>query len=60
MLSAKYCKKAELKNKELELKKMELELQKQKYEAGAHERKVKFEMEVEERKAIITLLKDRR
>ena len=44
MLSEKYKKKAELKDKELEVRKMELDLQKQTYEDEAEERKLLFSM----------------
>ena len=48
MLTEKYSQKAEIKKAELELRRMELEFTKEKYAAQA-----------EERKAILTLLKDR-
>ncbi|KAL9987406.1 hypothetical protein ACROYT_G001707 [Oculina patagonica] len=59
MLANKYNQKAELKEKELELRKMELEFQQKKYEAEAEERKAKIHLELEERKAMLALLKDR-
>ena len=59
MLATKYNQKAELKDKELELRKMELEFQQKKYEAEAVERKAKLQLGLEERKAMLAILKDR-
>lgn len=59
MLTSKYAEKAELKRYELDLKKQELEFAKEKYEAEAEERKQRVELEMEERRAFLMLLKDR-
>ena len=59
ILAEKYETKASLKDKELELRKMELEFQKEKFETEAKEREAKMQMELEERKLMITLLKDK-
>ena len=59
MLTEKYSQKAEIKKDELELRRMELEFAKEKHAAEAEERKAKFEMEMQERRAILSLLKDR-
>ena len=56
MLSEKYSRKAEIKEKELEIRKMELEFQKEKYAAEAEERNARVQLEFEERKAMLTLL----
>lgn len=57
MLTEKY-QKAEIKKDELELRRMELEFAKEKYAAEAEERKAKLEMEMQERRAILSLLKE--
>lgn len=66
MLNKRFCKKAELKERELELKKMELELQARKLDAeeakmkrDEEERKLRLNMELEERKAMLEFLKKR-
>lgn len=59
MLTEKYSQKAEIKKDELELRRMELEFAKEKYTAEAEERKANLEMKMQERRAILTLLKDR-
>ena len=66
MLPKKFCKKAELKERELELKRMELELQERKLDAeeakmkmDEEERKLRLNMELEERKAMLEFLKKR-
>lgn len=59
IIAEKYETKASLKDKELELRKMELEFQQKKYEAGAKEREAKMQLELEERKLMISLLKDK-
>ena len=56
MLTDKYQKKVELKEKELEIRRMELDFEKEKYKSEAEERKAKFQLEMEERKAYIALL----
>ena len=59
IISEKYETKASLKDKELELRKMELEFQQKKYEAEAKEREAKMQLELEECKLMISLLKDK-
>lgn len=58
MLTEKYSQKAEIKKDELELRRMELEFAKEKYAAEAEERKAKLEMKMQERSAILSLLKE--
>lgn len=57
LMESKFVKKADLKEKELELRRLELELQQKKFEAEEEERKRRFNLEIEERRAIIELLK---
>lgn len=52
MLANKYSQKAEF-------KKEELEFAKEKYAAEAEERRARVELEIEERRALLSLLKDR-
>ena len=59
MLEAKYQRKADFKEKELEQRKLEYELQKRKYEDEAQERKEKLKLEMEERRVLLSLLKDK-
>lgn len=59
MLTEKYSQKAEIKKDELELRRIELEFAKEKYTAEAAERKAKLEMEMQEKREIPSLLKDR-
>ena len=59
MLSEKTNRKFEIKEQELEVRRMELEFQKRKYEAEAEERQARLELDREERKTILELLKDR-
>lgn len=59
MLSDKYEKKAELKQKELEIRKLELDLQKRKFEEETEERKMRFTMEMEERRMMLELLQNK-
>lgn len=59
MLSEKYEKKAELKQKELEIRKLELDLQKRKFEEETEERKMRFTMEMEERRMMLELLQNK-
>ena len=66
LLEKKFRKKAELKERELELKRMELELQARKLDAeearikmDEDERKLRLNMELEERKAMLEFLKKR-
>ena len=59
MLTEKNNQKVEVKKEELALRRMELDFQKEKYAAEADERKTKLEMEMQERRAILSLLKDR-
>ena len=59
MLTTKYAEKAQLKKYELDLKKQELEFAKEKYEAEAEERKQRVELEIEECRTLLKMLKDR-
>lgn len=59
MLATKYGEMAELKQNELDHKKQELEFAKEKYLAEVDKRKRKIELETEERKVFLQLLKDR-
>ena len=59
MLTEKNNQKVEMKKEELALRRMELDFQKEKYAAEADERKTKLEMEMQEGRAILSLLKDR-
>ena len=59
MLTEKNNQKVEVKKEELALGRMELDFQKEKYAAEADERRAKLEMEMQERRAILSLLKDR-
>lgn len=56
LLSKKYDKKIQLKEKELEIRKMELELKANQQEMETTERRQRLELEKEERWAIIKLL----
>ena len=58
MLEHKNERKADLKEKELEHRQRELEFQRQKYEE-ATERKARLQLELEERRAFMSLLKDK-
>lgn len=57
MLEKKYERKAVLKEKELELRKMELELQQRKWEMEEKERNQRLDLDAEERRAFIELIK---
>ena len=57
VLEEKYAKKAELKKEELDLRRQELNFKKKKFEVEEQERIARLELELEERKAIISLLK---
>ena len=57
MLAKKFSQKAEFK-KELDVRRMELEFAKEKYVAEAEERRARVELEIEERSALLSLLKD--
>ena len=59
MVSDKYEKRAELKQKELEIRKLELDLQKRKFEEESEERKMRFTMEMEERRMMLELLQNK-
>ena len=60
MLANKYSQKAEFKKEELDVRRMELEFAKEKYAAEAEERRAtRMELEIEERRALLSLLKDR-
>ena len=58
MLERKNERKADLKEKELEQRQREFEFQRQKYEE-ATERKARLQLELEERRAFMSLLKDK-
>ena len=53
----KFERRAELKEKELEIRRMELEVQKRRLEIEEEERKVRLQLDAEERRAFIELLK---
>ena len=57
ILQQKFEKKAELKERELELRKKELELQERKLISEEEERKKRVDLELEERRAMMQLLK---
>jgi hypothetical protein len=59
MLADKFSQKAGFKKEELEVRKMELEFAKEKYTAEAEERKARVELELEERRALLSVLKNR-
>lgn len=59
MLEKKNERKANFKELELQQRKKEFEFEKQKYEQEATERREKFRLEIEEKKAFLALLKDR-
>ena len=59
LFQAKFERKAELKEKELELRRMELEFQRRKWELEEEERKQKLQLDAEERRAFIELLKNK-
>ena len=59
MLANKYSQRAEFKKEELDVRRMELEFAKEKYAAKAEERRARVEFEIEERWALLFLLKDR-
>ena len=50
MLTDKYEQKAQLKDEELNLRRLELDFQREKYLAEAEERKLKFQLEMEEKR----------
>ena len=57
MLNKKNEKKAEWKDKELEIRQQELNFNKMKFEFEAEERRERYKLEFEERKAMIELLR---
>ena len=59
MLEKKNEWKANFRELELEERKKEFEFEKQKHEEEATERRGKFRLEIEEKKALLALLKDR-
>ena len=59
MLEKKNERKANFKELELEQRKKEFEIQKQKYEEEAAERREKLQLELEEKRAFLALLKNR-
>ena len=58
MIAQKYALRAEMKDNELELRKMELEFQKKTFKAKEAERRACVELEREERRAILSILKN--
>lgn len=59
ILANKYSQNAEFKKEKLDVRRMELEFAKEKYAAEAEERRARVELEIEERRALLSLLKDR-
>ena len=59
MLERKNERKVGLQEKELAQRQRELEFQRQKYEEEAPERKARLQLELEERRAFMSLLKDK-
>ena len=59
MLEQKNERKADLKERELKLKSEELQLQKQKFEQEAAERKERLNLELEERRMFLQILKEK-
>ena len=59
MLGRKNERKADFKEKQLEQRQRELEFQRQKYDEETTERKARLELELEECRAFISLLKDK-
>ena len=59
MLERKNERKVDLQEKELAQRQRELEFQRQKYEEEAPERKARLQLELEERRAFMSLLKDK-
>ena len=59
MLSDKYKKKTDLKEKELNVRMSELEFEKQKFNLELEERKQRHKMEMEERQVMVELLKQK-
>lgn len=59
ILANEYSQKAEFKKEELNVRRMELEFAKEKYAAETEERRARVELEIEERRTLLSLLKDR-
>lgn len=59
MIQAKFERKASLKEQELHQRKLELEFEKAKVDMEASEREKRLNMEMEERRAFLNLLKDK-
>ena len=60
ILAAQYERKAALKEKELELRKSELELQRKKWEMEEEERRQRLHLDMEERAALIEIIKNKK
>ena len=59
LLKAKFDRKASLKEQELQQRQLEFEFEKAKFEFEADERKKRLNMELEERRAFLNVLKDK-
>ena len=59
LLKTKFDRKASLKEQELQQRQLEFEFEKAKFEFEADERKKRLNMELEERKALLNVLKDK-
>jgi hypothetical protein len=59
MLEEKYDRKASLKEQELKQRMLEFEFEKQKFEIEAAERKERLDLELEEKRMMLSLLKDK-
>ncbi len=59
MMQAKFERKASLEEQELHQRKVEFELEKAKFDFEADERKERLNMEMEETRAFLNLLKDK-
>ena len=59
MLEEKYDRKASLKEQELKQRMLEFEFEKQKFEIEAAERKERLDLELEEKRMMSSLLKDK-
>lgn len=58
-MQAKFERKASLKEQELHQRKLEFEFEKAKFDMEASEREKRLNMEMEERRAFLNLLKDK-
>jgi cytochrome c biogenesis protein ResB len=59
MMQEKFERKASLKEQELHQRKLEFELEKAKFDLEANERKQRLNIEMEERRAFLNLMKDK-